>query len=271
VSGRGRLPLATHQREPQLRPLAPADPVGLGLTGGIRPVDPLEVLEQPLRVRGDAEEPLGDPALLDGRVAALAPALDDLLVGQHGLAGRAPVDRRFLPLGQTRLVQLQEDPLRPLVVGRVGGIDRVRPIEHPADAAELAREVLDVLRDEVHRMDPHLEREVLGVDPEGVEAHRLENVLPAHALVAPVDVRARERIDVPDVQPLRGRVGEHHQVVVGIPSFAQLGERETVGAPLFPALLPLPLDLLGGVAPRVRHEVVERSAASKTYGGSGSR
>ena len=72
--------------EAQLGALAPAQPIALRRARAVRPVNPVEVLEQALRVRGDAEEPLLQGALLHHRPAALARAGDHLLVGQHGLA-----------------------------------------------------------------------------------------------------------------------------------------------------------------------------------------
>jgi hypothetical protein len=51
---------------------------------------------RPVRVVGDPEEPLLEEALLDHGATALACARDHLLVGEHGLVGRAPVDRGLL-------------------------------------------------------------------------------------------------------------------------------------------------------------------------------
>ena len=59
-------------------------------------------------------------------------------------------------------------------------------------------------------MNALLQGEVLGVDPEGIEADRLEDLLPGEALEAPVHVRAREGKDVAHMEPLGGGVGEHH-------------------------------------------------------------
>jgi hypothetical protein len=39
-----------------------------------------------------------------------------LFVGEHGLVDGVPVDERVLLIGQSVLVQLQEQPLRPSVV-----------------------------------------------------------------------------------------------------------------------------------------------------------
>ena len=133
----------------------PADPVPLRHAG--RALDQsistvVEVVEQPLGVVGDAEEPLLQEPLLDRGAAALAVPVIDLLVGEHGLVVGTPVDRRLLLVGQPLLEELQEDPLRPLVVRRVGGRELVRQSNISPDALELAAEVRDVPRDQLRRV-----------------------------------------------------------------------------------------------------------------------
>ena len=193
-----------------------ADPVALRRLGALRPVERVEVVEQPPRVIGDPEEPLLQEPLLHQRAAPLARAVDHLLVGQHGLVVRTPVHGRLLLVRQPALVQLQEQPLRPLVVRRVGRGQLVAPVDHQARPAQLAPEVGDVAWDQLQRMHPDLEGVVLRVDAERVVAQWLEHGVAAHALVAAVNVVAGEREQVPDVQPLSRRIGEHHERVVRI-------------------------------------------------------
>src|SRR5688500_6764654 len=66
-------------------PLGPPDPVPLRVLRRVRPVNPVQVIEQTRRVVGDPEEPLLEETLLDSRAAALACAIDDLLVGEDRL------------------------------------------------------------------------------------------------------------------------------------------------------------------------------------------
>jgi hypothetical protein len=203
----------------------------------------IEVVQEPLGVGRDLEEPLGDPPLLHGRPAPLARTSDHLLVGQHRLARRAPVDGGLLPLHQAGFEQLKEDPLRPAIVIRIGGVDRVGPIEHAPDPSELSCEVRDIPRDQVHGMDVDLEREVLGMDPEGVEPDGLEDGPPPQPMVAAMHIRTGEGIDVPHMEALGGGIGEHHQLIEGIADGTQLILRELVRTLRFPDLLPLLLDL----------------------------
>ncbi len=83
--------LRLFDREINLGAFAAADPVALHGAHFFRPaVELVEAVEQLLRIRGDAEEPLHQVALLHDRVfVPPAAAVDDLLIGEHGgaLAG----------------------------------------------------------------------------------------------------------------------------------------------------------------------------------------
>ena len=101
----------------ELGPLGAPDPVALHGLDPLRPLQVVEGGEQLVGVGGDAEEPLLEVPLDDHVAAALAGAVGQhLLVGQHGLATRAPVDRGHLPVGQARLEEPLEDDLVPLDV-----------------------------------------------------------------------------------------------------------------------------------------------------------
>ena len=201
--------------EDQLGALAPADPVRLPDLALVGPVEPFEAVKEAVGVLGDLEEPLGQLALDDRGAAALAATVDDLLVGEDGQVFGAPVDGRLFADGQPGLEQLDEEPLGPAVVARVAGIDRVGPVEHGSDAAQLLLAVPSGgLGGELHRVDVELQGEVLGVDAEGVEAHRLKDLVAAHPQEPRAGVGAAVRVDMADVEPLGGWVGELHQVVV---------------------------------------------------------
>ncbi len=117
------------------RALAAADPVGLHAAHVLGPgVQQLQVVQQRIGVVGDLEEPLGQVLLDDLGAAALALLVDDFLVGQAGLAARAPVDGRVGAVGEAALVELQEDPLRPLVVVGRAGVDLAVPVVADARA-----------------------------------------------------------------------------------------------------------------------------------------
>ena len=113
-----RIAPADH-RQVELGPLAPADPVSLHRHDALRPAgQPIAPVEELLGVVRDLEEPALDLLRQHLGVAApAAPALD-LLVGQDGLAGRAPVHRGALLVREAPLEHADEDELLPPVVGR---------------------------------------------------------------------------------------------------------------------------------------------------------
>ena len=127
--------------ERDLGALGAADPVLLHGHHVRRPLDVVDVLEQPVGVLGDAEEPLLELAHLDQRAAALAAAVDHLLVGQDGLVVGAPLDRRLLAVGEAALEQAQEDPLGPAVVARLVRAELARPVDRDAPPPELLLEL----------------------------------------------------------------------------------------------------------------------------------
>ena len=194
--------------EQDLGALGAADPVALARLDRVRPVDGLEIVEQRLRVVGDPEEPLLHQARLDLGAAALAAPVVHLLVREHRLVVRAPLDRRALPVGEPALEEAQELPLLPAVVVGVVRGERARPVVRPADPPHRARDVLDVALGALTRVDALLDRGVLGRQPERVEPLRVQHVHAVARAEARHDVADRVDEHVPDVERPRG-VREH--------------------------------------------------------------
>ena len=141
--------------------------------------------------------------------------VDNLFVSQHRLVFGAPVDRRGLAFGQAVFEELQEDPLRPAIVARVGRVDFVRPIKAVADALQLLlSKALDIARREDAGVNAALDRKVFAVDAKGVEADGLEYIVSLHGHPAPVNIRADVRVQIAHVQALGRGIGKHHEVVV---------------------------------------------------------
>ncbi len=193
-----------------------ADPValhGLDLLGPA--VQLVQTLQQLIRVGGDLEVVHRDFALLDQRARTPATAVDDLLVGQHGLVDRVPVHRAVLAVDHALLEQTGEQPLFPAVVVRLAGGDFARPVDGQAQAFQLGLHVGDVLVSPFGRRHLVLHRGVFGRHAEGVPAHRLQHVLALHALVAGDHVADGVVAHVAHVQLAAG-VGEHRQAIEGV-------------------------------------------------------
>ena len=160
------------------------------------------------RVLGDPEVPLGQLALGHRRAAALAGALHDLLVGQHGLVLGAPVDEARLAVGQPALAEAQEQPLRPAVVLRVGRVQPPRPVQAQAVAPERRRLGLDVRVRPLGRVRAALDGRVLAGRPKESQPIGCMTSWPVQAQVARHDVAHDERLGVAHVQ-VAGGVREH--------------------------------------------------------------
>ncbi len=231
--------VAALEPEVDLGALAAPDPVGLHELDLLGPVDGPEVVQQALRVVGDAEVPLLEVLLGHQAAAAPAAAVLDLLVGEDRLVHRAPPLLPGRLVGQAALVEQQEEPLRPaVVVGEAAG-DLARPVERQADHVHLAVVVGDVALGGDARVDAHLDGVVLRGQAERVPAHGVEHVEALHALEARDRVGGDVVAAVADAQPVAGRVREEVEgVELGL--VALVGR--AVGVALLPEALPLLLD-----------------------------
>ncbi len=201
-------------QKPQGDAVAATDPIALHGAHAVRPfIQAVQIVQERLRVVRGLEEPLRELLLLDGRPAPLARPVHHLLVGQHGDAGRAPVDRRASLLGQSALEQLQKDPLRPAVIARMTGRDLARPVEPYPPLAKLCLELADVVESPLAGMDVPLNGGVLGGEPERVPAHRGQDLVALHDLAAHHDV-AQDVIAAVSHVKIAGGVRKHVQAVV---------------------------------------------------------
>ena len=194
-------------------PLGATDPVALHGLDPLGPVQIVDVVQQLLGVVGDLEEPLLQVLALDQVARPLAGAVgQDLLVGQHGLAARAPVHGRLRPVGQAGFQELQEDPLGPAHEGGVVALDHPAPVVGRPQAQQGRGQLLDLGFGERPRMLAGLDGGVLGRQPEAVEADGREDGLAVHRPVADQQVPEGVVAHVAHVgRP--ARVGVHAQDV----------------------------------------------------------
>ena len=194
--------------------------------------------EELVGVLGDAEEPLLEVALDHEVAGALAGAVGQhLLVGQHGLAARAPVDRGLGAVGQTRVPEPEEDQLGPLDVLGIVAVDLPPPVVDGTEPGQGGLELGDPGLGEDPRVRARLDGGVLGRQAEGVEADGAEDALAQHGLVANDQVTEGVVAHVALVRRARG-VGVHAQRVELLPGVVVV---DLVGAVLGPVALPLAL------------------------------
>ena len=259
-----------------------SNPIPLHLLDAVAPVERFQVVDQPLGIRGDAHEPLLQRSADHGVLAAFALAVDHFLIRQHRAQRLAPVHRHFGEVGQAAgvdvlafrfaerlrysrnrqfadrpaalqlrvvpgVVKLQEDPLRPLEVGRVGGIHFPVPVVAEAQALDLPAEVVDVVSGIDARVFTGLDGVLLGGQAEGIPAHRVQHVEAAHPLVTRQDVGGGVAFGVAHMQTAPAGVWEHVEDVVL--RLAATVVRRAEGLVLFPIVLPLGFDV-GGLVTR---------------------
>ena len=173
--------------------------------------------------------------------AALAAAVDHLLVGEHRLVVGAPVDRGLLAVGEPALEELQEDPLRPAVVGRLVARDLARPVDRDPPRAERALEGRDRIVGRLAGMHAGLDRVVLGRQAERVIAHRVQHPMARPPMKVRDRVAQRVVLQMADVR-LAARIREHLEHVGLLLRVGLVGD---LPRPLaLPDLLPLGLDRL---------------------------
>jgi hypothetical protein len=189
---------------------------------------------------GDLEKPLFEIAELHLRATTPAGAVNHLLVGQDGLATRAPVHGRAPPVSQPALEHPDEQPLVPAVVLGIAGRDLSSPGVADAEPLQLPLHVGDVLARPLLGVEIVLDRGVLGGQPERVPAEGMQYVEALHSLQPGDDVTNHVITNVTDVRVTRG-IGEHLETIelrsrrVGR-DFERLG--------LCPSLLPFHVELL---------------------------
>ena len=234
-------PLAPDEREYHLGTLAAADPVALHLLRALRPIQVIQPAEQRFGVFRDAQHPLAERTADAGEVAHLRIAVDDFLVGQGGAQLRAPPDGLFLLISQPAVEELLEDPLGPLVITGVGGIDLPAPVVGKTERLELAAKAGHVAFRGRARVGARPQGILFGRQAEGVPADGMQHVEAAHALVTGDDVRGGVAFGMPHVQPVAAGVGEHVQDVVLRPGPVDvLGHAKGLAA--LPVILPLGFD-----------------------------
>lgn len=225
----------------------PADPVALHLDDLLRPeaLELIQIVEQAVGVLGDLEVPLRELLLDHLGAAALAMPVDDLLVGEHRLVVRAPVDRTLLAVSQPLLVQLLEQPLVPGVVLGVARMEHAAPVERDAVLVQALLLLGDVVVRPCAGVGTALDGGVLSGQAEAVPADRVQHVVTAVPPEAGHDVGVEVVLGVPHVKVARG-VREHREDVLAGTLVVIAAGPEGIG--VCPGALPLRLHGVGVVS-----------------------
>ena len=188
--------------------MAPANPVLLLELHPLNVVQAVQIVDEPVGILGDPQHPLTLLLPDHRRAATLANALHHFLVGQDALAAGTPVHWHFGLVGQAMPEHLQKNPLGPLKVLGVRGIDLPVPIEAVAQGLQLSAEGGDVLLRHDPGMDVIFNGIVLRRQAERVIPNGKENVFPLHPLLPGNDVHGGVGPAVAHMEARPGGVGE---------------------------------------------------------------
>src|SRR5207249_4821930 len=148
----------------------------------------------------------------DGRVALRAYVVRDRLL-RDGPAAATPAPAHgidpFVVWVEPRVVEDEEDPLRPLHVRRIRGRNLAVPVIAEAEPLDLPADVRDIPLSRDAGLCAGLDRVLFGWQSEGVVAHRMQDVEPPHALVAAPHVCGRVAFGMADMQSFTRWVGKH--------------------------------------------------------------
>ena len=137
------------------------------------------------------------------------------------------------------LVQLQEDPLGPLVVLGVGGGDLAIPVKGEAQRLELLTEVIHILFGDDGRVDVVLHGKVLGGHPNIIQTNGVQHVVAVLAALAADHIQGSIAAGVAHMQARTRGIRELHQCI-------ELGlfvvDLDMEGLFVLPHLLPLGLN-----------------------------
>ena len=172
----------------------------------------------------------------------------NLLVGQNGSKGGAIPNGSLRHVGQPFLIKLQEDPLGPAEILRIGGVDLPGPVVTESHGLNLPPEIIDILLGGEARVGAGLDGVLFGGKAEGIPTHRMEHIMPSHPPISGHDVGGGVALQMSDMETGSGGIRKHiEDVTLGFfrARFAGLGGTKAGG--FDPAFLPTGLDFGEGI------------------------
>ena len=235
-----------HSRDVESHPCAFrfADPVSLHHQNALRPSgrELRHIREQLVRILRDSQEPLLEFLLLDlRRLMPPTKAVNHLFIGQNSEAFGTPIDLALFAVRDSLLEHAQEKPLVPLVILRLASGNFAAPVVAESEALQDPAELLYVCVRPIARVNSVLDGGVFRRQSEGVPAHGMQHVVPAHPLVARHGVADGVIAHVAHVQRAGGIWQHFEQIVFRAGSIAILSVKCAL---LVPNLLPLRFDPL---------------------------
>ena len=124
---------------------ASANPVSLLSLNSVGIINQIKVVNKSVGILGDFEHPLRFNSVNNLAAAALAHAVDNFLVSENALTRGTPVNVHFLLIGKSVLKELNKNPLSPLVVVGICGVDLSAPVKGDTERLNLLFETRDIV------------------------------------------------------------------------------------------------------------------------------
>ena len=210
VADQGTVGSADVVRESKAQAFALANPVFLHQLDTLGPARQLvlHMVQQLFGIGRDLQVVAWNFAFFYHCAGAPALAVNHLLIGQHSLVHRVPVNDLGFAVGNALVQHFQKQPLVPFVVARVTGGELAAPVDGQAHGLHLLLHVGDVVVGPLGRWHLIFQRGVFGRQAKGVPAHGHEHVVALHAQVAREHVVDGVVAHMAHVQ-LATRVGQH--------------------------------------------------------------
>src|SRR3989338_3668763 len=182
------------------------------------PIDFLDILQEPLCIVSNFEKPLFKFALFDGRTAPLAfacpepcrGARDYLFVRKYSFTRWTPIDRGFFPICEPVVKKLDKNPLSPLVVLGVVGLEAFLPCKPVSDFRKLAIKIFLRHRCKFRRMLADFQSIILRMNSKSIKPNRLKNIIPLHSFKTAININACKRPPPADMEPFSRGIRKHH-------------------------------------------------------------
>ena len=170
-------------------------------------------------------------------MAPLTLTINDLFICQTGLAGRTPVNRHLLLIGESLLKHLNEYPLSPLIKVRICCIYFPIPVIDCCNLINLAFNIFNILCCRNAWMNPVLYSIILCRKSKCIPSHRMNQIISLHHLITAPCITDNIASPVTYMQTISRWIRKHIQTVV-----LRLLTVIYIDRMLFPTLSPLALD-----------------------------
>mmetsp|Transcript_9953 Transcript_9953/g.15155 ORF Transcript_9953/g.15155 Transcript_9953/m.15155 type:complete len:212 (+) Transcript_9953:2004-2639(+) len=147
-------------------------------------------------------------------ISTFTQSIDDFFIGQYSSKSRAPVHRNLTLTCQPHLVQLKENPLRPLDILHIRRGNLLFPIIRKPKHLKLPLEIGNILLRFNFRVCSSLNCKLFRGQTEGIPSDGMKNIMRCHTPVSRHDIGSSVSLWMSHVQSSSTGVWEHVQDVL---------------------------------------------------------